>query len=692
MSPDIEPCTNKRESTLQEWLDAVNALAAAATPQSLVSLIKAFYEQGWTGKNRVISAFKDKPDTLIYPVLENTLRDNENAGLRNAAMEIYVTLGGRSLPPLCTLLRDHDEEIRCFAGVMLGDLKNKGCVPELIRALSDPDLNVKHAAAEALGKIKDTRAVESLIEALHTDMWLQFPAAVALGEIGDARAVLPLTALLDTPGANVPAIQALGRIGDPSALNPLCTFLEADESSLREWALEAVAGLLARDPAKKHIVSLSPKAQDTLLQTLKSDSQKARRNAVVVLGCFRVAAAVPSLTGLLTDRDLREDSIEALVRIGGETALGELTAFCHDSDPLVRRAAVEALAGLGTKRGMQAVLPLLSDPSEDVRMEAALALTRFKSDEETRRALAETISNVTGAAYEAEKNVLEALATLTVTSTVPFTFNPAEIRPLRDYISERLGLYYDDERLNVLHHRLSPLAAAGGFRSLCEYHQHLINNAGSAETAFRLASQLTNNETYFFRETDQLKSFMRSVLPELIQKKRANTQKSIRVLSAGCSSGEEAYTAAILFDEAEIRAQGCGFEVLGLDIDSGALERAKQARYPSRSFRGGINGLVKKYFAQEGDSFVVNDRIRSQVQFRPGNVLNATDIGRFDIILCRNVLIYFSDNSMARAAKNFYQMLVPGGHLLLGHSESFCRINTDFVPVRLEGVVVYQKP
>jgi chemotaxis protein methyltransferase CheR len=72
-------------------------------------------------------------------------------------------------------------------------------------------------------------------------------------------------------------------------------------------------------------------------------------------------------------------------------------------------------------------------------------------------------------------------------------------------------------------------------------------------------------------------------------------------------------------------------------------------------------------------------------------VLNPTDIGRFDIILCRNVLIYFSDSSIERAAKNFHQMLVPGGHLLLGHSESFCRINTDFVPVRLEGVVVYQK-
>ena len=158
-------------------------------------------------------------------------------------------------------------------------------------------------------------------------------------------------------------------------------------------------GLLARHPDKKHAVNLSPKAEDTLLQTLKSDSQKARRNAVVVLGCFRVAAAVPSLTGLLTDRDLREDALEAIVRIGGESALGELTTYCRDSDPLVRRAAVEAIAALGTERGMKAILPLLSDPAEDVRMEAALALARFKSNEEARRAL-ERVGITSGRLHE----------------------------------------------------------------------------------------------------------------------------------------------------------------------------------------------------------------------------------------------------------------------------------------------------
>ena len=101
--------------------------------------------------------------------------------------------------------------------------------------------------------------------------------------------------------------------------------------------------------------------------------------------------------------------------------------------------------------------------------------------------------------------------------------------------------------------------------------------------------------------------------------------------------------------------------------------------------------MAQKYFTRENDLFTARDAMKNMVRFTQGNLLEARDLGGFDVIFCRNVLIYFSDSSMERAAKNFYEMLVPGGYLLLGHSESFCRINTDFVPIRLEGAVVYQK-
>ena len=128
-----------------------------------------------------------------------------------------------------------------------------------------------------------------------------------------------------------------------------------------------------------------------------------------------------------------------------------------------------------------------------------------------------------------------------------------------------------------------------------------------------------------------------------------------------------------------------------MDVDVNALEKGREARYAERSFRGTDRKLVKKYFRQDGKRFVVNDRIKGMVDFRQGNVLEATNSGRFDVIFCRNLLIYFTDHSVEKAAQSLHQMLLPCGYLLLGHSESFCRIRAEFSPVRLAGAVAYQK-
>jgi chemotaxis protein methyltransferase CheR len=653
-------------------------------------MLAHFYEQGRSGKETVLSLFRNTPDRIIYPLLEQALRDDADANLRNAAMEVYTALGNRSTPHLLAFFRDKDEEVRNFTCVILGTLGDRQAVPDLVRALADPDLNVKHAAAEALGRMKDPRAVGPLIEVLNSDMWLQFPAAAALGDIGDSRAVHPLVALLETPGVNIPAIQALGKIGDAAAVGPLSAFLEDEEPSLREWALEAVSRLLSKKPYSCQGAVLSEKAQDLLIETLRSDSLKARRNALITLGCFRVGRAAHSIAGLLPDREMREDALEALVRIGGENALPGLDACIRDSDPFVRRAAVKALAGFGTERSLKAILPLLSDPDPDVRAEAMLALPQFNSDE-ARKTLSRALADIAATACEAEKKILNAYATITGKIGSPGSFNAADIRPLRDYISEKLGLYYDEERLNVLYHRLSPLAATCGFRSLSAFHQHLVDEPGSVKMLHKMASELSNNETYFFRETEQLQAFFSSVLPEVIRKKQAEGRRKLRILSAGCSSGEEAYTLAMLLEEAGVRSQGCDVEVLGMDIDQSVLETARKARYLARSFRKDVSRLVKKYFRCEAAGYLVNEQVRSLVTFVHGNVLESVDQGRFDAVFCRNVLIYFSDSSIERTAKNFHRLLVPGGYLLLGHSESFCRVETDFVPVRLEGAVVYLK-
>ncbi len=295
---------------------------ADRTAQELLALLDVFYESDGPGKERVIAAFREASDPPAYAALEKGLRDNANDRARNAAMEIYVALGGRSLPHLLALLNDANEEVRTFSSVMLGSAKDSGAVPALIQALSDADMNVKHAAAEALGKIGDRRAVAPLIDALGTDMWLQFPAAIALGDIGDFRAVGPLVALLEIPGASAPAIQALGKLGDPSALEPLARFLDDDEPALREWAIEAVVETLSKNDPDTATPELSKKAEDLLMDTLKLDRPNARKNAAIALGYFRIQDAVPMLRGLLADEEMHEAARTAISRIESKSAAG----------------------------------------------------------------------------------------------------------------------------------------------------------------------------------------------------------------------------------------------------------------------------------------------------------------------------------------------------------------------------------
>lgn len=288
---------------------------ALVSKGSLLSLLGTYYDCGSEEQVRIAALVGGRPDDLVYSDLDQALRNDANANIRNAAMELYVSFGSRSLSRLALLLQDANEEVRTFAAVMLGTMGNREAVPALISALVDIDLNVKHAAAESLGRIRDDRAVLPLIEALTGDMWLQFPAAMALGELADSRAVGPLVALLEIPGANMPAIQALGKIGDPAALGPLSKLLEDEEPSLREWTLEAVAAILARWPDSGENLLVSPRVSELLLETLGSNNHEAKRSAAITLGCCRVAQALPVLVGLCNDRDIGDVARKAIARI-----------------------------------------------------------------------------------------------------------------------------------------------------------------------------------------------------------------------------------------------------------------------------------------------------------------------------------------------------------------------------------------
>ena len=270
-----------------------------------------------------------------------------------------------------------------------------------------------------------------------------------------------------------------------------------------------------------------------------------------------------------------------------------------------------------------------------------------------------------------------------------------EFRLLRDFIHERFGLFFDGTQRGSLRSRLAPRLDLLGLISFEDYYRYLRFAPERAAEQQRMVSHLTNNETYFLREQPQLDVFSSHVLPSLKERRAREEDRALRVVSVGCSTGEEALTlATLLFDSGHF-FWGWDVKVTGVDIDAAALERAARGVYHKNSLRAVTPAQLERHFVPEGDGVRVKDSIRKLVSFRPGNLLEPSayeGLSPLDTVFCRNVLIYFSDEAIQRAVQLFHAILAPGGYLFLGHAESLARVTSAFTPIRFQGAIVYQKP
>ncbi len=268
-----------------------------------------------------------------------------------------------------------------------------------------------------------------------------------------------------------------------------------------------------------------------------------------------------------------------------------------------------------------------------------------------------------------------------------------DYRLLRDLIRDYSGLYFDDSSKYLLERRLSRRVLNLHLDSFRDYYRYLLYDKRREEELAAIMDVLTVNETYFFREQSQLEAFTEELLPEL--KARKGSSRRLRIWSAGCSSGEEPYTIAMLILEQGLPMQGWEVEVLGSDINQRVLQAARRGLYRQNSFRSTNEYYIKKYFVQEGDAFRIKDVVRRLVSFSHLNLLDALKarfIGTVDVVFCRNVLIYFDQEARKKVADVFYQRLAEGGYLLLGHAESLMNVSTAFVLKYFKRDIVYQKP
>jgi chemotaxis protein methyltransferase CheR len=262
---------------------------------------------------------------------------------------------------------------------------------------------------------------------------------------------------------------------------------------------------------------------------------------------------------------------------------------------------------------------------------------------------------------------------------------------LNELLERRFGLFFPPHRRVMLESRLQARLRALNLATFLDYYATLLD-PGAAE--FRhLANAVTNNETYFFRETDQFEALVDVGLVELAAAPAAPGR--LRILSAGCSSGEEAFTLSFYADRAWSGQGRLPVEIDAFDLDGERVQIAQRGACRARSLRQMSPEQVTRYLTPLGeDSWQVRPAWRQRVAFRTGNLMEPGSFRArvpYDAVFCRNVLIYFSERSLRSAVRNLLTALRPGGLLFLGHSESLIGMFPDLPAVRVGGVIAYRR-
>lgn len=260
---------------------------------------------------------------------------------------------------------------------------------------------------------------------------------------------------------------------------------------------------------------------------------------------------------------------------------------------------------------------------------------------------------------------------------------------LADLIQDYLGLYFDAEHTDTMLDKLTPLARAQGCQSFLDYYYLLKYEGVKREEWQRVMEALSVQETYFWREMDQIHMLVKEVVPKWFARRR----EPLRIWSAACATGEEPFSIAIALAEAGWLGR-VPFEIVGSDACVSALEKARRGTFSERSFRSLPPALRSKYFQRAPHGWCIAPELLVRVRFQRANLVAPNEIAalaRSQVVFCRNVFIYFSEHSIRRTVQCFARNMPPGGMLFVGACESLLRITQAFALTELGEAFVYEK-
>ena len=267
----------------------------------------------------------------------------------------------------------------------------------------------------------------------------------------------------------------------------------------------------------------------------------------------------------------------------------------------------------------------------------------------------------------------------------------ADLDHFRGIVAHRLGLQFDEGKKEVLADVLRQRLQAHPGTSVAAYLASFSGDPGGREELRALATHLTVSETYFFRDSEQFRALTEAALPERIGVHTAD--RGLRLLSAGCASGEEAYSLAILWRERFSEFGSWQIKILGLDLSPAMIAKARQARYTNWSLRDTPEALRNKYFRIDGPNYVLDESVRRMASFEEQNLAGGelANLNGFDIILCRNVIMYLAPDATESVIRTLTRALAPEGFLFLGYAETLRGLSHDFHLRHTHDAFYYQK-
>lgn len=291
---------------------------------------------------------------------------------------------------------------------------------------------------------------------------------------------------------------------------------------------------------------------------------------------------------------------------------------------------------------------------------------------------------------------MSSLFSKTITAPKEHKVSDEEFTNLRDFIYEQSGIYIADNRKYLLENRLVNRLKDLNLKTFGEYFYFLKYDPNRKRELNRLFEVITTNETSFYRNPPQLKVFQDIILHEVLSAQRKKGRKELRIWSAGCSTGEEPYTLAIMLHEVLRHEIGSwDIRITANDLSEGVLHAARRGIYMEYALRTTPQEIIRRYFDDDGQGrFRVKNEVRNLVQFGQINLSDRFQVKRVErsqIVFCRNVIIYFDEDMKRQVIGSYYDNLLPDGYLFIGHSESLHNLSRAFKPIHHPGTIVYKK-